>query len=168
MRLTSFAPIVAPNATVLILGSMPGNRSLRVGQYYGNPHNLFWPFMAEIYAVEPSLPYPERLEQLKRAGVALWDVLKECERKGSLDAAIVPASESPNDFAWLLSTYLSIRRICFNGAKAATAFTRLALPMIPFDIRDELTLIPLPSTSPANRATPTADKLARWRAALLT
>jgi hypoxanthine-DNA glycosylase len=166
MRLTSFAPVVAPNATVLILGSMPGSRSLRVGQYYAHPHNFFWPFMAEIYGVERELPYPQRLERLQAAGVALWDVLKECEREGSLDAAIIPTSELPNDFIWLLSTYPNIRRLCFNGAKAATAFTRLVLPSLPPTLRDSLTLIPLPSTSPANRSIPTADKLARWRAAL--
>jgi hypoxanthine-DNA glycosylase len=145
---------------------MPGSQSLRRQQYYGNPHNLFWPFMEEIFGVPRALPYPERLEGLKRAGIALWDVLKECEREGSLDTAIVPASELPNDFTWLLTTYPSIRRICFNGAKAATSFARHVVPILPSEIHARLTLIPLPSTSPAHRTVSTADKLARWRAAL--
>ena len=166
MRLISFAPVVTPNVTVLILGSMPGNQSLRLGQYYGNPHNFFWPFMQEIYGVDRHLPYAERLAQLQRAGVALWDVLKECEREGSLDTAIVPASELPNDFAWLLDAYPTIQRICFNGSKAATAFARHVLPTLPAARLDSLTLIPLPSTSPANGSIPTADKLARWCGAL--
>ena len=168
MPLTSFNPVIAPNASVLILGSMPGGPSLRVGQYYGNPQNLFWPFMEEIHGVPRDLPYAERLAALNDAGVALWDVLRECEREGSLDAAIVPASEQPNDFAWLLATYPSLQRICFNGAKAATAFTRHVVPTLPPLLTDHLTLIPLPSTSPANRAIPTAEKLAKWRAALTT
>lgn len=166
MILTGFAPIVRPNATVLILGSMPGSRSLQIGQYYGNPHNFFWPFMQEIFGIEHALPYPQRLLGLQRAGIALWDVLKACERKGSLDTAIVPASELPNDFTWLLTTYPAIRRICFNGSKAATAFARHVLPILPEDVREPLTLIPLPSTSPANRTIATTDKLAKWRAAL--
>src|SRR5688572_32291836 len=120
MRLTSFPPIVTPDATVLILGSMPGSRSLKIGQYYGNPHNLFWLFMQELYGIARDLPYAERVASLQSKGVALWDVLKECEREGSLDADIVPTSEFPNDFVWLLSAYPNIQRICFNGSKAAT------------------------------------------------
>jgi hypoxanthine-DNA glycosylase len=168
MQVVSFPPIVAPNATVLILGSMPGSRSLQAGEYYAHPHNLFWHFMGEIYDAGRELPYAERLLRLQEQGVALWDTLKECEREGSLDASIVPASELPNDFAWLLTTYPTVERICFNGSKSATAFTRLALPTLPPAIRGRLTLIPLPSSSPANRTVSTADKLARWRAALLS
>jgi hypoxanthine-DNA glycosylase len=167
MMLTSFPPVVSPNATVLILGSMPGSRSLKMGQYYGHPHNFFWPFMQEILGVKRGLPYPQRLRELQEAGIALWDVLKECEREGSLDTAIVPASELPNDFTWLLTTYPAIQRICFNGSKAATAFARHVLPILPVEVREPLTLIPLPSTSPANRTIATADKVAKWRAALL-
>jgi double-stranded uracil-DNA glycosylase len=166
MPLTSFEPVIDTNATVLILGSMPGSRSLRIGQYYGHPQNLFWPFMEEILGVPRALPYGERLLALQAAGIALWDVLAECEREGSLDAAIIPASEQPNDFAWLLTTYPNIARVCFNGAKAANAFARHVTPTLAPAIHNRLTLIPLPSTSPANRAMPTADKLTRWRAAL--
>ena len=168
MILSSFPPVVKPGATMLILGSMPGSRSLKVGQYYAHPHNFFWPFMAEIYGVDRELPYIERLERLQAAGVALWDTLKECEREGSLDNDIVTATEVPNDFAWLLTTYPTIRRICFNGAKSATAFGRLVLPTLAQNIREVLTLTPLPSTSPANRTIATADKLERWQKALST
>jgi hypoxanthine-DNA glycosylase len=123
--------------------------------------------MGEIYGVGRDLPYAERLLRLQEKGVALWDSLKECEREGSLDADIVPASELPNDFVWLLTTYPTIQRICFNGSKSATAFSRLVLPTLPLEIREQLTLAPLPSSSPANRTVTTADKLARWRAALV-
>jgi hypoxanthine-DNA glycosylase len=166
VRLVSFAPIVAPNATVLILGSMPGSRSLQVGQYYANPQNLFWFFMEEIHGIPRTLAYAERLAAMQAAGVALWDVLKECEREGSLDTAIVPASEMPNDFDWLLTTYPTIQRICFNGAKAASTFTRHVEPTLTTATRARLTLIALPSTSPANRFMSTETKLDRWRAAL--
>ena len=166
MLLTSFPPVVAPGATVLILGSMPGSRSLRMGQYYAHTHNLFWPFMGQLFGAGLDLPYARRLEVLQAAGIALWDVLKHCEREGSLDAAIVPDTEVPNDFVWLLESYPTIQRICFNGAKAFTAFSRHVLPILPAPMRDSLTLHPLPSTSPANRSISTAEKLARWRAAL--
>jgi hypoxanthine-DNA glycosylase len=145
---------------------MPGKRSLQVGQYYAHPHNFFWPFMQEIFGIPRTLAYPERIEQLQAVGIALWDSLKECEREGSLDAAILPESEVPNDFNWLLTTYPAIQRICFNGSKSATAFARHVKPTLPQMLRDRLTLIPLPSTSPANRSIATAEKLARWQAAL--
>jgi hypoxanthine-DNA glycosylase len=166
MRLVSFPPVVSPGATVLILGSMPGNRSLRVGKYYGNPHNLFWPFMDAILGIPHTVPYPERLAGLQAAGIALWDVLKECEREGSLDTSIVPESERPNDFAWFLGEHPTIRHICLNGSKAAASFKRHVLPVLPAVLRAGVTLTPLPSTSPANRYISTEDKLARWRTAL--
>ncbi len=166
MTLNSFDPVIDAHATVLILGSMPGSRSLRVGQYYGTPQNFFWPFMQEILGVPRELPYNDRLVALQAAGVALWDVLAECEREASLDTAIVPSSERPNDFAWLFTTYPNLARVCFNGAKAATAFARHVTPLLTPAIQDRLTLIPLPSTSPANRAMSPVEKLARWRSAL--
>lgn len=166
MLLTSFPPVVAPGATVLILGSMPGSRSLQVGQYYAHPQNLFWPFMGQLCGAGPELSYARRLDRLQAAGIALWDVLKHCERKGSLDTAILRSAEVPNDFTWLLMTYPTIQRICFIGAKATTAFTRLVLPTLPEPLRNSLTLLPLPSTSPANRSIATEVKLEKWRAAL--
>lgn len=152
---------------MLILGSMPGSRSLRAGQYYAHPHNLFWPFMGEIFDAGPNLPYTERLARLQANKVALWDVLKECEREGSLDTSIVPASELANDFTWLLLTYPTIKKLCFNGNKAAASFTRLVQPTLPPTLSQEVTLFPLPSTSPANRGISTEVKLARWQTALL-
>ena len=167
MILTSFAPVIAPNASVLILGSMPGSQSLRLGQYYGHPQNLFWPFMGEIMSALPSLPYAERLALLQSAGIGLWDVLKHCEREGSLDADIVPATEVPNDFAWLFGNYPSLHRVCFNGKKAAQAFQRHVVSTLPPALFAPLTLISLPSTSPANRSITTEVKLTLWRTAIL-
>lgn len=168
MLLTSFPPVVRPGATVLILGSMPGSRSLQVGQYYAHPQNLFWPFMGKLYGAGPELAYAQRLERLQAAGIALWDVLKHCQREGSLDAAILRDTEVPNDFAWILTTYPTIQRICFNGTKAATTFTRHVLPTLPESLQKSLTLYPLPSTSPANRSIAIETKLEKWRTALLS
>ena len=166
MHVVGLAPVVSPNATVLILGSMPGSQSLRAGQYYANRQNLFWLLMEEILGISRDLAYDERMQTLQSKGVAVWDVLRECERAGSLDSAIVPASEVPNDFAWLLTTYATILRICFNGAKAKSAFERHVIPSLNPAILQRLTLLALPSTSPANRYMPTDVKLERWRAAL--
>ena len=114
----SFAPIAAPGATVLILGSMPGRASLLAGQYYAHPRNAFWPIMGELFGAGPELPYARRVRVLARAGVAVWDVLASCTRGGSLDSDIDPGSIVANDFASFFRAHPRIERVYFNGAMA--------------------------------------------------
>src|SRR5437763_7222683 len=115
----SFPPQSAPDCRVLILGSMPGERSLALGQYYGHPQNLFWPFMGALCGAGPELSYRARLAQLKQAGIGLWDVLAQCVRPGSLDGRIERASEVPNDLAGLITRRPRLAAIALNGGKAA-------------------------------------------------
>lgn len=161
--LTSFPPIAAPDAETLILGSMPGDASLAAGRYYAHPHNAFWPIMAGLLGFSADDAYADRVAALLDARIALWDVLGTCSRQGSLDARIDRASEVANDFAAFFGTHPHIVRVCFNGAKAETAFrrhVRLAL-----DGRT-LSFVRLPSTSPAHAALGFKAKLAAWRAAI--
>jgi TDG/mug DNA glycosylase family protein len=158
----SFAPIAAADARVLVLGSMPGVRSLQAGQYYAHPQNRFWPFMGALLGAGPDLPYPERCERLTRAGLAVWDVLASCERQGSLDSAIHDDTAQPNDFAAFLNAHPRIGTVLFNGSKAETCFRRMVLPRLD---AARLDLQRLPSTSPANASQPVAAKLAAWREA---
>ena len=152
-------PVADKKSRVLILGSMPGVASLRAQQYYAHPQNAFWPIMGDLVGASPALAYPRRLAALKRAGIALWDVLACCFREGSLDSAIV--GEEVNDLAGFLAGHPGIARICFNGAKAAESFARgIDLATLPRAV----TLVRLPSTSPAHAGMNRADKLAAWRA----
>src|SRR5688500_20135249 len=84
----SFPPIAAPDARVLILGSVPSIASLARQQYYGHPQNSFWPIMGRLFGAGQDVPYEERKCILHEHGVAVWDVLRECHREGSLDADI--------------------------------------------------------------------------------
>jgi hypoxanthine-DNA glycosylase len=166
-RSVGFAPIADPRATVLILGSLPGQKSLEMRQYYAQPQNGFWKIMDALYGAGPSLPYAARLERLIERRVAVWDVLAAGERAGSLDSAIVHASAEHNDFAAFFERHREIRRVCFNGGKAAELYRRLVLPTLTPSVA-AIDTRRLPSTSPAHASLPFAAKLALWSAALST
>jgi TDG/mug DNA glycosylase family protein len=156
-----FPPIAAPDARVLVLGSMPGLASLRLRQYYGHPHNAFWKIMAEVLGLDAALGYPQRTAALKSRQVAVWDVLATCRREGSLDTAIEPGSVVPNDFAAFMADHPAITRICFNGSAAERLFRRHVLPGLTLD--NAVELLRLPSTSPAHAGMPYAEKLRAWQ-----
>ncbi|MEH6421135.1 DNA-deoxyinosine glycosylase [Pseudomonas sp. CGJS7] len=161
--LHSFAPIESPQARVLILGSMPGAASLAAARYYAHPQNRFWPIMGELIGAGPELDYEQRLQALRAAGIALWDVLAQCEREGSLDAAIRDDTAVANDFAGFLARHPRVRTLLFNGAKAEQSFRRFVLKPL---ARPDLRLLRLPSTSPANASQRPQMKVAAWREAL--
>ncbi len=158
----SFAPLLRDDARVLVLGSMPGRASLEAQQYYAHPRNAFWPIMAAHCGIDPAAAYAERVAALLDAGVALWDVLGECRRSGSLDADIEFDGARPNAIAALLEAHPLIRRVCLNGAAAATLYRRFRLPGPP-----RVELLQLPSTSPAHAGMGFAEKMRRWHAALV-
>lgn len=167
MLITSFPPVISSNSAVLILGSMPGEMSLRMQQYYAHPRNYFWRLMDDLVGVPAFAPYAERVERLAETGIALWDSLKFCERPdSSLDSRIVAETEVPNDFPTLFDTNPAIRAICFNGKKSEQVFRRRVLPLMPEGQLQMLDLIGLPSTSPANVGLTYGQKLADWRAIL--
>jgi len=158
-----FPPVVGRAPRVLVLGSLPGRASLEAGQYYAQPQNAFWRIMGALCAAGPELGYAQRLEALEHAGVALWDVLHAAERPGSLDASIVEASAEINDVGGMIARHRTIRLIGFNGQKAAAIFRRNVEATLP---REDLTLVTLPSTSPAYASLRREQKLERWREAL--
>ena len=153
----SFEAVAERDARLLILGSMPGEESLRRRQYYAFPRNAFWRITGSLFGFDPAAAYEERLAGLTRAGVALWDVLGRCRRKGSLDADITDAA--PNDLGGLLARCPGIRLVGCNGGAAHAALRRF-FPDFPVRV------VRLPSTSPAAAMWSEAEKLARWREAL--
>lgn len=157
----SFPPLEPPSARLLILGSMPGIASLRAAQYYAHPRNRFWPTMEALFGIPFAWPYAQRVTALNAKGIALWDVLRACERPGSLDSSIVRASEVPNDFAGFLDRHPQLRAIALNGGTARDAFRRHGQPMLRHRL-DGIDVIALPSTSPANAGQSAEAKLAQW------
>jgi TDG/mug DNA glycosylase family protein len=157
-----FAPLATTDAQALILGSLPGRKSLEMQQYYAHPQNAFWKLIAYIYGAPVSLPYTQRVEILTANGIALWDVLAAAERPGSLDSSIVHASAQVNDFAAFYRTHPRITRVCFNGRKAEELYRRFALPGLSAGFAT-IRYVSMPSTSPAHAGMPFAEKLARWK-----
>lgn len=156
-----FPPVANADATILILGSMPGKASLRQNRYYAHPQNAFWKITGELIGAHPGLPYAQRLAILKSSGIALWDVLASCEREGSLDADI--RAEAANEFTAFFAQHPHISKVCFNGSKAEQSFRKFvlgkkALPQLEFQR--------LPSTSPAHAGMRYAEKLQAWRTVL--
>jgi TDG/mug DNA glycosylase family protein len=157
-----FAPIARRDATTLVLGSLPGRRSLEMQQYYAHPQNAFWKLIGAIFAADASLPYARRVKILTQNRIAVWDVLAAAERPGSLDSSIVHASALANDFQEFFRAHPQIRRVFFNGRKAEELYRRLVLPTLGAEfaaIRYEC----LPSSSPAHAGMAFAKKLDIWR-----
>jgi TDG/mug DNA glycosylase family protein len=145
MLCIGLGPSIDSDCRTLVLGSMPGVRSLQEQQYYAHPRNRFWPLMASIFEESVPVTYEGRLAMLLRNHVALWDTIGRCEREGSLDSAI--REEEPNDIAALLGSYPGICQILCNGGKAYAAFRRYNKELLG---RSGLIIRAMPSTSPAN------------------
>lgn len=148
---------------MLILGSMPGERSLAQNEYYAHPRNLFWPLMGELFDAGRDHPYLERVGRLQTRHIGIWDVLAECDRPGSLDGSILPESEVPNDIVGLLQSHPHIATVALNGGKAQQSFRRHVEPQLDVVTRQRLRVLAMPSTSPANAAIPLTIKRAQWQ-----
>ncbi len=156
----SFPPLIDAASRVLILGSLPGDESLRQQQYYANPRNQLWRILAEIDAVPCPETYADRVALVLQQRLALWDVIRHGEREGSLDLAIRHATL--NDFAWLFTTYPDVQAVVFNGRKAYDLFERRVLQSQALTGIERLPRLLMPSTSPA-ATLPLSAKIERWR-----
>jgi hypoxanthine-DNA glycosylase len=157
----SFAPIENRHAQILILGSMPGIKSLQEQQYYAHPRNSFWPIMAHLLNFDVNLSYKNKCQKLIKHHIAVWDVLKSCQRPGSLDQHIEDNTMVVNDFTEFLNQHPHIQSLFFNGTKAKQIFKKHVLPQLttpPF-----LSYSRLPSTSPAHASMSFENKLQHWQ-----
>lgn len=147
------APSTGPEPRVLILGSFPSVLSLEKQEYYGNPKNRFWAIMEELFAVPAGLPYPDRIARLTQQGIALWDVVRACDRPGSADSRI--KNPVHNDIAGFFQAHPTLRLVALNGQTAGRLYHRLA--EVP-----GLASVTLPSTSPAFAAMGFEEKVRAW------
>lgn len=153
----SFAPLVDSRCRVLILGSMPGVKSLAMQEYYAHPQNRFWRLLALLLKEELPKSYAAKCALLLRHHVALWDTLGYCEREGSLDSDI--KNEQPNAICELLEANPNIKAVFCNGGKAQAAFKRYFVKRLPSEIRVHY----FHSTSPANARMCLEDLAQEWQ-----
>lgn len=156
-----FPPIADKEATILILGSMPGEESLQKNEYYANSRNAFWKIMASLFEFRHDASYEKRTTLLTKNKIALWDVMLACERQGSLDSAIVNRTIIENDFVSFYHRHSKISHVFFNGAKAQNEYEKRVLPKLSDDVK-EIEYFRLPSTSPAMAQLSFDEKLREW------
>jgi len=143
MKINSFPYFIDSETKVLILGTMPGTMSLEKQEYYAHPRNHFWKILYTIFDALPiDVGFEEKKRFLKSHKIGLWDVLENCERKGSLDIHIKNHKE--NDFEVLLKEFPGITKIIFNGKQSHAFFHKR------FGQIKGITYFVMPSTSPAN------------------
>ena len=153
IRMTGLPPVITKDAEVFVLGSFPSRQSLETGQYYANPNNQFWKVIEALFGIDRTLPYRVRTRLLSKHHIALYDAIGSCRRTGSADSRI--RNPVLNDIPALLASYPNIRFVACNGSTSAKYAARLDLP-------DSVTLIRLPSTSPAYAAMSLKDKITCW------
>lgn len=156
-RKRCFDPVVDADTRLLILGSLPGEKSLAHSQYYAHPQNKFWMLLGEVLGVDlTSLPYEARLSTLLAHGVGLWDVVAQAQRTGSLDSNI--RARDDNDLVALAASLPQLDTIAFNGRTAA----KLGIKVLG-EHAQRYRIVSLPSSSPAYTLA-YAQKLQAWLA----
>ena len=148
-----FPPVIDARVETLILGSFPSQKSLEKAEYYAHKQNQFWRLVGAV--INEDMPremdYEKRKGKLLTHRIGLWDVIGACEREGSLDSNI--RNQKDNNFSRVLGEAKNLRRVFFNGKKAAEKESI-------FKPRYETVV--LPSSSPANTMR-FEEKLRQWR-----
>lgn len=151
----AFPPIADANSKVLILGTMPGVRSLELQQYYGHASNHFWQILFSLFDLPSLINYDERRALLLRNGIALWDVLDNCVREGSSDSNI--KNPVVNDFKAFYSSHPHIHTVFWDSLTAQ----KLYLKYVGISSDKKYFLLPSPSARYARMNV--ATKIAAWR-----
>lgn len=159
--LIGFKAVASISTKTLILGSFPSVASLQQQQYYAHPRNQFWRVLSDLFNIPfLTLPYEERLAQVKSLDIGIWDVIDQTEREGSLDSDI--KNPKANNLVRFIQSLPALNTIVFNGQTA----TKIGLKQLG-NMADAYRILSLPSTSPAYTLA-YDKKLALWQQLLST
>ena len=156
----SLSPIINENSNILILGSLPSDKSIEAEKYYDNPTNHFWFIIYAIFSNAENIPktYDDKIKFLHENHIALWDVFHHATRENSADENIT--DENFNDIKNLLAKYNNIKKILLNGKTAQKGFEKY---VIENNINCKYEYVP--SSSGAN-AINRSDKIECWKKAI--
>lgn len=149
-----FGPLYDENSKILILGSFPSVKSREENFFYGHPQNRFWSVLAKVLKKPKPETVEEKKEFLLSSGIALWDVLAECDISGSADSTITNAVA--NDLSPIIQT-ADITKIFVNGKTAEKYYIKYIEPTL------GIKAVCLPSTSPANAMWSKERLIGAWR-----
>ena len=152
---SSFNPISDKNTAILILGSLPGDRSIELREYYGHPRSRFWKIISSITNSPLPISYPDKKQMLLDHRIGVWDVAHSAQRSGSLDTAI--KDEVPNDVEGFIEKHEHLKIIAFNGAKTEKLYDKY------FRRISGIKYLSLPSSSPANAKYDVDSLCEKWR-----
>lgn len=155
----AFDPVVSKKSKILLLGTMPGERSLLLQEYYGNKGNQFWRLLFTVFNKEPEPDYAQKIKFLDDHDIALWDMLQYCEREGSLDSKI--KNEVANNFSDFYKKYSGIKKVFFTSKNAAAYYDKYV------GRKPHLIYSVLPSPSGANATMTFSQKLEVWKSKIL-
>lgn len=156
---TSFPPISNSETEVLILGTLPGDKSLELGEYFAHPRNRFWKIIAAITKNPLPKDYLQKRDLLYNTRIGVWNVLHKANRKGTLDSAI--QNEVPNNIPGFIAEHTKLKVIAFDGIKAEALYDKH------FTRRRDIKYILLPACSPANARFNLKALCDRWEEILL-
>jgi hypoxanthine-DNA glycosylase len=159
MKKSGFPPVIDKNTEILILGTLPSDKSIQAQEYYANPKNQFWRIIFTLFNDgKPLYDYDDKINLLLKNKIGLWDVLTKAKREGSLDSNI--AEPELDDFSGLFKEYPKIRLLAFNGNSAFTYYIQTKAGLL----QKELTVL---SSSSSMNTSKTLDlKIKEWQVAL--
>jgi len=152
---TAFPPITDANSKILLLGTMPGEQSLKHQEYYAHKGNQFWKIIFTLFNQPFTYDYEVRKQLLLKQNIALWDVLQYCERLGSADTNI--KNEVPNDFEGFYAQHPSVKYVFFTSGKAQEFYDTYV------GKKQDINYTNLPSPSSANTWKTFDEKVTEWK-----
>ncbi len=152
-----FSPVYDKESKVLILGTFPSVKSREQNFYYGHPQNRFWKVLSRVLECDVPSTIEEKKKMLLEHHIAIWDVIKECEIKGSADSSI--KNYTFNDMT-KITDCAKIKSVLLNGRAAQKFYEESQKSKLmpsgactePVSNVADIDTIYLPSTSPANAA----------------
>ncbi|NRQ02468.1 DNA-deoxyinosine glycosylase [Marinobacterium sp. xm-d-530] len=161
----SFSAVCNTSTKLLILGSLPGKKSIAEQQYYAHPRNALWPILCDWLQMPNSMSYEQKLAAALEGGIGFWDVVAEAERPGSLDSDIKSSTVHYNPIDQLIENLPKLKCIVLNGGAAMRLFKRAGFDQ--FAKAKGIDFFQLPSTSPAHASMTLDEKRVAWHSVLI-